>query len=140
MAKLNSTDIYGDLNVSRTIRAGGNIFAYSAGLASDEKLKKNIEPLSEDALSKLMKLNPVEFNWKLEDLEDQLSSGYIAQEFEEHFPELITEEKGYKHIRYIELIPHITRAITQQQEIINKQQQEIDELKEKVELLMKKNN
>lgn len=140
MAELNSTYIYGDLSVARTIKAGGNIFAYSTAITSDERLKDNIITIEVDSLSKLLKLRPVTFNWKLEGLKDQLSSGYIAQEFEEYFPELITEEDDYKHVRYVELIPHITRAISQQQEIIDDHQKQIDDLKEKVDLLMKKNN
>jgi len=140
MAELNSTYIYGDLTVARTIYAGGNIFAYSSAITSDERLKDNIITIESDSLSKILKLRPVTFNYKLEGLMDQLSTGYIAQELEEYFPELISEEKDYKHIRYIELIPHITRAISQQQETINNQQKQIDELKEKVEILMKKND
>ena len=133
----------------RLTRAGdllvyNNITAYSTTLTSDIRLKKNIEPLVEDSLTKLMQLDPVKFNWKSEDDEKPKSIGYIAQEFEKLFPDLISKninlasdedadkEIEYMHIKYNELIPHIVRAMKDQQETIDNQQQQIDDLKEKL--------
>jgi len=133
----------------RLTRAGdllvyNNITAYSTTLTSDIRLKKNIEPLVEDSLTKLMQLDPVKFNWKSEDDEKPKSIGYIAQEFEKLFPDLISknvnlasdedadQETEYKHIKYNELIPHIVSAMKDQQKTIDNQQQQIDDLKEKL--------
>ena len=139
------------LQMARLTRDGnfharGDIIAYSTVITSDERLKDNIITVEIDSLSKLLKLRSVNFNWKSEDKKGELSTGYIAQEFQEHFPEMISEtivlasgdEEEYMHIRYNELIPHITNAMKQQQEIIDKQQSEIDDLKEKVALLLEK--
>ena len=121
--------------------AEDNIVSYSTTISSDKRLKENIETIEEDSLSKILSLRPVTFDWK-DKKNEKKSSGYIAQEFEEFFPHLINEavklndDTGtlYKHINYTALIPHITNAIKQQQEIINKQQQEINDLKEKLNI------
>ena len=118
------------------LHAEDNIISYSTTITSDERLKSNIKTIEEDSLSKILSLRPVTFDWKYKP-KDYRSSGYIAQEFEKLFPDLIMESEKindksgliYKHIRYNELIPHITNAIKQQQEIIIKQQEEINLLK-----------
>ena len=128
-----------------------DVVAYSTVITSDERLKKNVENL-DNVLDKLMQLRPVSFEWKDETKRgDERVSGLIAQEVEEIFPELISEspnlgngldeeqdETEYKHVRYNELIPYLTKGMQEQQQIINNQQKEIDDLKQKEELLMEK--
>ena len=131
-----------------------DVVAYSTVITSDERLKKNIENLEDDILDKIMQLRPVTFEWKDESKRgDDRVSGLIAQEVEEIFPELISEstnlddnledgeekdETEYKHVRYNELVPYLTKATQIQQKTINDQQKEIDDLKEKMSQILEK--
>ena len=59
--------------------------------------------------------------------------GFIAQEFEEHFPELVTAKvdkdiANLKAINYLEMIPLLVHQI-------QKMQKEIDDLKEQINTL-----
>ncbi|AEP10671.1 tail fiber domain-containing protein [Micavibrio aeruginosavorus] len=81
---------------------GGNRAWYNA---SDERLKKDIVPLSADeGLAAIMQLNPVHYKWRDAQAEDQSEMGFIAQEVEQVLPELvgigpdteITSEDGAK--------------------------------------------
>ena len=119
--------------------ANGNIIAYSTTIGSDIRLKENVKTIEEDSLSKIMSLRPVTFDWKERPVDATKSSGFIAQELEKIYPDMIYEsvrlgaeegdETKYKHVRYNELIAHLTKAIQQQQQQIEEQQIEIDDLK-----------
>lgn len=94
---------YGDAFLARgnlTLQnlGGGRGVAYKPGggswaATSDFRLKKNIKPIS-DALTKLEKLNGVEFNWinpQEHGNDNNKQGGFIAQEIEKYFPNWITE-------------------------------------------------
>jgi hypothetical protein len=118
----------------------GDVVAYSSAF-SDKRLKENIN-LIESPLDIIKQLRGITYN-KIGEEENHI--GYIAQEVEEFLPNIITEkdmlgkEVGdkYKGIRYTEIIPIITEAMKEQQSIIEKQEQRIKDLEEKVELLLK---
>lgn len=115
---------------------------------SDRRLKKNIRPL-ERALTKIKKINVYSYEFKNDapefaamHLDGGLHHGFISQELEEVMPELVrndvmvTQGKNrgeeetieYKGVNYIEMIPVLTKAIQEQQTIIESQQQLIDQL------------
>jgi hypothetical protein len=95
---------------------------------SDRNLKENILNLSEEKIDNLCKLNSVEYSFK-PDNEKRKHYGFIAQEVEEIFPNLIKKNvQGYKTINYIEFIPIIISKI-------KTMQNEIDNLKEKIQEL-----
>lgn len=98
---------YGNLTVNKAITAGGDVSGNS-----DSRLKKNIKPV-ESALDKLMKLRPVTFNWK--ELDDtRIKHGFIAQDVEEIYPELVNvaEDKDKTlSVNYIGLISELTKAV-----------------------------
>ena len=105
------------------IDAGNDIVAYSS---SDERLKENITPL-ENALSKVLELNGVEFDWKELSEEEKKTIhgneghdvGVIAQDVEKVLPEVVTErETGYKAVKYEKLVPLLIEAIKEQQKQI----------------------
>tara|TARA_R110000744_G_scaffold148081_3_gene261141 strand:+ start:3031 stop:5583 length:2553 start_codon:yes stop_codon:yes gene_type:complete len=80
------------LDVDGTIRATGNIIAYS-----DIRVKENVKTI-DSALDKVTKLRGVEYN-KIG--EDSKSIGVIAQEIEKVVPEVVeTDEKGMKAVAY----------------------------------------
>lgn len=91
---------------------------------SDKNLKKNIEPISLDKSSEILKLEPVEFNYK-DDRTQRKHLGFIAQDMEKIYPELVTSQNNTKSLNYVELIPLLVLQI-------QKQQKEIDELKEQI--------
>lgn len=83
------------------------------------------------------KINESDANLVLSEMleeETKLSTiqfGFIAQELKEIFPELVKEDSnGYLSIDYMGLIPVIIEAMKEQQNIIKKQEIEIEELKE----------
>jgi hypothetical protein len=91
-------DVNGDLRISGTARkpGGGSWTDYS-----DERLKKEIAPLA-DALSRLLQLRGVRFEWREPKQMGNLTgpqAGLIAQEVETVFPEWVsTGPDGYKEL------------------------------------------
>ncbi|OGS06894.1 MAG: hypothetical protein A2270_00465, partial [Elusimicrobia bacterium RIFOXYA12_FULL_51_18] len=109
----------------------------SAWSGSDKRWKKNITPL-QSSLSKIMRLNPVDFDWRKDEfpglnLAEGRQIGFIAQEVESVIPEVVTTNKeGYKGISYEQIVPVLTKAVQEQQAQIDSQQKEIVELKAKI--------
>ena len=72
---------------------------------SDRRLKKNIRSLGE-VKSKLMQLRPVAYHYKKGNQQRQF--GFLGQEVEKFFPELVTRApgtEGIQSIDYLGLIP-----------------------------------
>jgi len=93
---------------------------------SDEQLKENIVELTNEKTDKLLNVRPTQFSLKT-DLSKETHYGFIAQEFEEHFPELVISKpdktmKNLKAINYLEIIPLLVHKI----QLLQK---EVDELK-----------
>lgn len=108
---------------------------------SDARLKTNITPLA-STLDKLMQLKPVSYEMIHKNPSHKKSIGFIAQEVQNIFPELVTVLKdtanGYKNISDLHAINYsgfsvlTIKAIQEQQAIIDKQQQQIKSLEEKL--------
>ncbi len=94
---------------------------------SDERLKENIQPF-QNALYKVMKLEVKNYNFKSEydnmNLPKGKQTGFIAQELETVFPELVkkatdksdrAEPFEFKAVNYTGMIPVLTAAIQEQQ-------------------------
>ena len=64
----------------------------SWGNSSDERLKTNIQPVT-DALGKIAQLSPVLFEWKNPSLHGgkAASGGFIAQQLKQVFPDFVTQ-------------------------------------------------
>jgi hypothetical protein len=97
------------------VGAGGTIFATSTSISaiSDISLKTNIRNLDK-GLDEIMKLKPRRFDWKNGDNDDVM--GFIAQEVEEIFPELIgeymyNETNSKKSLKMGDLLPSLVKAI-----------------------------
>ena len=117
-SKTDNLYIPGDLTVDGTITNPSDLY-----------LKDNIEDLSEDMAKNLMKIRPTQFVFK-SDIMKKIHYGFIAQEFEEHFPELVVSKidkniANLKAINYLEMIPLLVHQMQQMQK-------EIDDLKEQV--------
>lgn len=99
---------------------------------SDARLKTNIKSLNY-GLQQILKLHPVQYNWK-EGTETDTKIGFLAQELRKIIPEAVVgdETKENLAVNYIELIPVLVRAIQDQQK-------QIEDLKQQVYQLIKKN-
>jgi hypothetical protein len=119
------------------VNAAGTIHAVSTTITSlsDERVKENIRDL-DDGLSKVMQLQPRKFDWK-EGKGKNITNdrGFIAQEFEQVFPDLVDEwkdeapegEEPYKAVS-ADLIPTLVKAIQEQQATIEALTQRIQTL------------
>lgn len=97
---------------------------------SDINLKRNITPITMDTTDKLMNLKPTSFIFK-DDLSNHIHYGFIAQELENEYPELIQTKPDLnynklKAINYLEIIPLLVNKI-------QLMQQEIDMLKSRLQ-------
>jgi hypothetical protein len=116
---------------------GGTFCAYS-----DETLKTGIKTL-QDALSRLMELDAVEYDWNKnlpEDLYDYYKRknrlhtiGLIAQNVRKYFPEVVTMNgEGYYHVEYSKLNAVLVEAIKEQQVFIGNIKSELDWIENKI--------
>ncbi len=119
----------------------GVVIANGQALTSDSIYKEEIRPLGSE-FDKLMKINAKQYKLKADEKregkEKKTHYGFIAQELEEVFPDMIfTNEEGIKSIFYTELIPVLIEAVKAQQAEIesqNKQLLEIEKRLAKLEL------
>ena len=95
---------------------------------SDINLKNNIEQITTDA-NILKNLNPVSFTFKDDD-QNKKHFGFIAQELEILYPELVSDnEGGFKTVNYIEMIPILLSQMKNMQREIDKLKDEIKKIK-----------
>ena len=91
---------------------------------SDQRLKENVRDI-DTGLNEIMSLKPRRFDWKEGKGQDKKNvAGFIAQEFEDVFPECVSTSKAgadgieYKNINHETLIPTLVKAIQEQQSLI----------------------
>jgi hypothetical protein len=95
---------------------------------SDERLKTNIEPL-QNALQNILKVNGVTYNWRSEYRAQERQIGVVAQNIQEVFPELVSEDRnGYLSVNYIQLTPILIEALKEQQKVINTQKKQLNNI------------
>ncbi|PHN02165.1 tail fiber domain-containing protein [Flavilitoribacter nigricans] len=151
--------VYGDndgVGTAYAVYANGDL-AYTGTLSmvSDRKFKKNITSFS--ALDRVMKLQPRSFDMKREEFKRMNLAagrqfGFIAQELQEVFPELVhqqknvitneiepgkltTEEIDYLGVDYLSLVPILTQAMQQQQNMLEDKETRISALERDNETL-----
>ena len=127
----NATDSYNLYSTGASayrfyVDMAGTIHATSIVITaiSDERLKENVRNI-DTGLNDVLALKPRRFDWKEGKGQDRKNvAGFIAQEFEEVFPECIGTTKAgadgieYKNINYETLIPTLVKAIQEQQALI----------------------
>lgn len=130
----------------------GNLYSTGLFVPSDQRLKKDIKPLS-NATEIISKLNSYNYSFKTDEfksmnLPSETQYGFLAQEIEKTLPGLInaahsparvnkdgkeiSEAVSFTAVNYTPLIPILTQAIKEQQ-------QQINELKELVQAMNKTN-
>jgi trimeric autotransporter adhesin len=165
LAATTNYGVYGSANGGTTNWGGyfaGNVFTSGTYTPSDENLKSNIRNYEASALSKIMSLQTKSYNYdvakyKYMNLPVGDQFGFLAQDLEKVFPQLVTKavqpaeyEQGnktgkklndeiqFKAVNYTGLIPVLTKAVQEQQQVIDKQQKQIDDLLKRVEKLEQK--
>ena len=102
---------------------------------SDAKFKTNVKPIS-TGLDFINKLNPVSYYFKPDsffNFPDELQYGFIAQELKTVMPNLVkVSEKGIHSVNYTGVIPMLTKAIQEQQAIIEQSKLENANLNQKL--------
>jgi hypothetical protein len=112
-----------------TTDSSGNI---NGCVASDERLKTNIQPL--DETSALMSLSPRFYNWKDAAKRDgKVHAGFVAQEVERVFPQAVVSAggNGDKGVDPNAILALTVEAVQKQARLIEQLQAEIQELKAK---------
>ena len=105
----------------------GNLYLEGSFVnTSDVKVKENISKIEKSLCDNILHLEPSQFTFKNDPLK-KIHYGFIAQEFEEYLPLLVTNKpdknvKNLKAINYLEMIPLLVDRI-------QRMQKEIDELK-----------
>lgn len=106
------------------LTASFTIIAQDVNSLSDLDLKKNVKTL-ENPIKTIQQIRGVSFDWKSD---ERSSFGVIAQELEEVLPELVTTKEN-KSVNYNGLIAVLIEAVKSQQEEINTLKNEIELLK-----------
>jgi len=112
---------FGSVYITGNLYVDGNIVN-----PSDVFLKDNISLINEERTNKLLNIKASSFTFK-DDPYRKIHYGFIAQDFENEFPELISVKPDSKYnnlkaINYLEIIPLLVDKIQMMQK-------EIDELK-----------
>lgn len=151
--------IYGSTDATAMhygVYASGNL-AYTATLSnvSDRKFKRDIAEFR--ALDRIMKLAPKTYEMKREEYRSMNLAagrqfGFIAQELQKVFPELVHESLNsvplegtdgrvtnenieYLGVDYISMVPILTQAMQEQQEIIGAKEERILRLEHRLDEL-----
>jgi hypothetical protein len=127
-------------NIAPTVRlqVAGDIIANSIAGSSDARFKTNIFPI-ENPLQKVMQMRGVTFDWKTKEFpnrtfSEKRSLGFIAQEVEKVIPEVVQTEnstEGFKSVQYDKVVALLVEAIKEQQQQIEQLQQKVKALTEK---------
>ena len=129
---INNIGGFDDSYIYASFKNGGDVFVYSN--SSDRNLKKNIKETNISAIELIQKINHVQFDWKSN--ERHQSIGYIAQEMQE-VEESFVHHSKYKdkedwQINTLSVLATATKAIQEQQEIIEDLKSRIEKLEKKV--------
>lgn len=119
---------------------GASTFMNGYFTRSDAEFKKDIQSIKLDTnfISKFMKLNPVTYRFNPESIKsnkwdyDRLHYGFIANEVEKLFPDLVVNagiENAKKGLEYDAFIPMLIKMVQEQYKEIQKLKKEIEKMK-----------
>ncbi|WP_157558274.1 tail fiber domain-containing protein [Microscilla marina] len=117
---------------------GNAIYSNSTQLTSDIRFKKDIMPITHEVIAKLGQLQGNTYQWRTEEFKNRdfaegTQLGFIAQEMQEVYPELVNEDhQGDLSINYTGLIPVLTEAL---KDLNNKSEEAAKDLNNKNEAL-----
>lgn len=140
----------------------GSVYTTGVYQASDQALKKDVKDFTK-AMDIINQLRPKVYrfkddgNYKLMNLPKGDRYGLIAEEVEKVLPGLVKQTKfetttdadklngkqsaavNFKALNYTELIPVLIKGMQEQQAVIDRQQQQIDELKQLIATVVASN-
>ena len=120
------------LDVLGTVR-GTSVFCGGINACSDIRFKSNFITIAEP-LEILSQLNGYYHHWRADEFpewqfSERRNIGFKAQEIQEILPEVVdVMPEGYLTVDYAKVVPLLVEAIKEQQEIIKKQQAQIDKI------------
>ena len=113
---------------------GGSRSSFGGGRRSDSAFKKDVVPLR-NSLEKVTSLKGVRYHWKTKEFPDEkfdstAQMGFIAQDLEKVYPELVKKRTdGKRTVDYDLLVPALVEAIKELKNTVDKQQKQIEKLK-----------
>lgn len=127
-----------------TLNSNGNLTtAGTVNGASDIRLKKDIS-LLEGSLEKILQLKPSSYHWKDSHADPRLQMGFIAQEIEEVYPQVVAENSsGLKAVSYMNMIAPLTGAVQELyhnfKQLLTNHDERITSLEDQMRTLQKQN-
>lgn len=128
------------ISIGLQFKDGSSVYVYTD--SSDKNMKKNIRKSSKNALDKIKKIKHREFDWKMNDSHQEI--GYIAQEMKKidssfvhyrSFKDKDNKEHEDWQINTLSVLATATKAIQEQQEQIENQNNLIQSLIKRIEKL-----
>ena len=113
-------DVSGAMTIKHDLEIDGNF-----NDTSDRSLKTNVKPIA-SGLDMVDQLNPVTFNWDVEE-NNQPSAGFIAQEVEEVLPDLVRGEEGEKTIKTAGIVGYLAKAVQELSEKVKELEAKLEE-------------
>lgn len=107
------------------------VISTSSGTPSDIRLKKNVIPLSgqSDIINQIMTYS---YNY-IEDVENTLHFGFVAQELKRLFPSLVRKDsKGFYYINSTELIPIAIKGLQESNARIQVLEEKVESLEKRI--------
>jgi hypothetical protein len=122
----------GDVDVLRLYGTGNATLYGTLTQSSDARLKKNITPMK-NTLDKIRNLSGYTYNWIDSSKDNSQQIGFIAQELEKEFPQLVkTDEKGMKSVAYSNMAPVLLQAIKELQQEVEELRTQMGEMQKTV--------
>lgn len=140
-----SPDGTGEVNVQTNCVITGDCSADNFIDTSSIRFKKDVSSLTEDRIDSFDELNPVTYTWSKEGKYGEVDIGFIAEEVNELYPELVLKDEFglCTGINYGKLTSVLTAKIQRQQKEINDLSTEnhmiklqMDALNDKIEKIM----
>jgi hypothetical protein len=128
---INPACVSGATPVFLTVQGG--VLANGVLLTSDARFKKDVKTI-ENALDKIKALRGTTYTYNTErfpdrNFKDGMSYGFIAQEVEKVIPEMTgKDDNGYYAVDYTALIPVLTEALKEQDQIVTDQATRLSEM------------
>lgn len=122
---LTYSDVGGTANLVGAGFANGTF-----GSVSDANKKKNIENCR-SYLDDVMRVRVVKYNWITDEDDKPKELGWIAQEVEQVFPGMVSEQEGSKLLKKEVFLPMLMKCIQEQQQMIETLQAKVAALEAK---------
>lgn len=130
-ATIRYINFYADTTMVGGIQSGHGTVAITQ--TSDCRFKKCIEDSKCNSLLIVNSIPVRQYYWCDEKIGTALKTGYIAQEVQEYLPEMIDDgDENHLMVRESMIIPHLHKAIQQQQELIEELKRELNIIKNKI--------